>query len=586
MCGIAGFVDKKNTLSVEDRAVVLGNMLKEIQYRGYDSSGTFINNFVSVGHNRLAILDTSKKAEQPFVSKDKSLVISYNGEIFNHFDLRNLVEDYEYKTRSDTETFLVVYEKIRQQIFTLIRGMFAVCLYDAHEQTITLSVDGFGIKPLYYINTPDWFAWSSEIKAFKCLPGFSFSLNENKLFEHAIFRTSICSETLFNNVPRLNPSEILKYDIKRDKLERSTYVYKSEISQQSIENLLEASVSEHTLADVPIGLQLSGGVDSSLIGALAKGKINQEEVHSFSIGLNDPDWNEFKYSREVARQIGTQHHEIEFDQIDFCENLPKATFHMDEPIGPPNTVPIMILSREARKYVKVLLSGEGADEIFGGYLRYLRLTEKEIDEETLIFSNSLCTKEDVLKLFITENEDIGERGKIAGEIRDESPIRKLGIYDVKTFLPHLLLRQDKMGMASNLENRFPFLDPRLVISAMNLPDSEKCVGDKGKIYLKSIARKHLPNSIVDRKKCGFGLPIKDWLKDENGLGRYLNLFKKPEIKRNYLNYENILKSIDEHIGGTKDNSEILWVLISLEVWAKIFIDGENYKEIWATLKNV
>src|SRR3989344_5338146 len=293
MCGIIGFVDKKRKLSRKDRECILQKMLKEVQYRGYDSTGIFIDENVSIGHNRLSILDTSQKANQPFVRRNKNIIFSYNGEIFNHLELRDITKGYDYATRSDTETFAVVYEKIKDHVFNLIRGMFAVSLYNIANQKILLSVDGFGIKPLYYINTPDWFAWSSEVKVFKYLPEFSFSINKDKLFEYGIFRTTVGPETLFKNVLRVGQGEILKYNIKNDAIENSNYVYKFDDPQLSIERLLDSSISDHILSDVPIGLQLSGGVDSSFISVLVNGLIKQSEIHSFSIGLKDPSWNEF-----------------------------------------------------------------------------------------------------------------------------------------------------------------------------------------------------------------------------------------------------------------------------------------------------
>lgn len=583
MCGIIGFVDKKNRLSATEKEGIATKILKEIQHRGYDSSGIYSHQSVTLGHNRLAIIDTSKNAEQPFFNETRMMTMSYNGEIFNHLELRVLTEKHIYASRSDTETLMSLYEALGETAFGLIRGMFAVSFYDQTTEEILLAVDQFGIKPLYYIDTPDWFAWSSEIKALKFIPGISFSLDENRLYEYAIFRTTVGSQTMLKGINRLSPGELLRYSIKNDRIGKTKYAA-TETTGGNIEDMLKLSVSEHILSDVPVGLQLSGGVDSSLISVLATQSLRQEDVHSFSIGLADRKWNEFEYSRAVSKQIKTIHHEILFTQQQFCETLPVATYQLDEPINYPNTVPLMLLAREARKFVKVLLSGEGADEIFGGYIRYNELIKKGLDLHTLVSSNSFCSPKDVSSVFkIGSAHDLFERNVLAESLSDHTPASKLSSYDMKTFLPSLLLRQDKMGMASNLENRFPFLDTRLVAATNKLPDQEKLSGGKTKIALKEIARKYLSEEIVYRKKCGFGLPISDWLRDSSGLGKYLRLFSRPMITRSYLNYENISIYIQEQLSEAKDHSEILWVLITLEIWVKIFIDHESPQDIWSSL---
>lgn len=582
MCGVIGFVDKKKQLSVSERKALMNKMLDEIIYRGQDASGIYENDGVVIGHNRLAILDISEKANQPLSTKDDNLIISYNGEIFNHLEMRE--SSVRYFTNSDTETFLHAYKRHNKKAFESIRGMFAVSFYESLPNKITLSVDSFGIKPLYYLNTEDWFAWSSESKVFKHLEGFNFLINEERLFEYGVFRVIAGSETMLKGVCKVLPSEIIEYDINSDSVICDMYRSSVEVGKDNLEELLTQSISEHILADVPIGFQLSGGVDSSLISVIAKKVLKQKDVHSFSIGLDDPKWNEFEYSREVSKLLGTTHHEIVFDQDYFCRNYPIATYHLDEPVAYPNTVPIMLLSNIASNHVKVLLSGEGADELFGGYNRYRKFLSKS-DEESIVYSNSFSTEIDIRQSFKIDNTKIEHRELIVDGMNEKSVMQKLGNYDLQTFLPSLLLRQDKMGMASTVENRFPFLDPRLANFALSLPDSQKVSDLESKIILKNLAGKYLPSDVVFRKKCGFGLPISEWLRDAEGLGRYLKFFTDPKIKRSYLNYQNIGKCIDEHLKHEKDNSEIIWILLSLELWVMIFIDGTNPKKIWTSLEN-
>lgn len=583
MCGIIGFIDKKNILSVKERKQIGRKMLQKIEYRGRDSSGLYCINNIVIGHNRLAIIDTSKKASQPFFNKKKTFVMSYNGEIFNHIELRKIIKDKKYQSTSDTETLVHTYEEFGNKSFELLRGMFATSFYNIKDDNVTLAMDQFGIKPLYYLDTPDWFAWSSEAKIFSLLPNFEISVNEDCFLEHGIFRNIANSETIFKGIKKLLPGEILTYSTQQDMIKISTYKIKKQ-PIKNIDKLLHESVYEHLLSDVPIGLQLSGGVDSSLISILASKQLNQKNVHSFSIGLLDSNWNEFKYSHLISSLIKTRHHKIIFTQREFCKLLPIATYHLDEPVSYPNTIPIMILAKKARKYVKVLLSGEGADEIFGGYLRYRRLIKQKITSNNLLFSNSFCTPKQIRSVInISKKKNLSERKLLVKKLNKYTSAYKLSIYDTKTFLPSLLLRQDKMGMASNLENRFPFLDSRLVASALSLADKDKVTSVETKVLLKKIANKYLPREIVYRKKCGFGLPISDWLKDQNGFGKYLTLFTNPKIKRHYLNYKHISKLITEHLTEKKNNSEILWILINLEIWAKIFIDKEDQKKIWSRL---
>jgi asparagine synthase (glutamine-hydrolysing) len=333
MCGIIGFIDKKGKLTSEERVLIAKKMLTSIEYRGRDGSNIHINEKIIMGHNRLAIIDVSDKATQPFVSSDRNLVITYNGEIFNHLELRNLIKNKNYISGSDTETFLKFYSEYKEKSFQMIRGMFSVVFHDIPNKQIILANDLYGIKPLYYWDSPEFFAWSSEIKTFEFLPGFDFVLNHSRLLEYGLFRTTVGPDTLFSNVKRLMPGETIYFDIRNMSFVSKKYYYLNERVVTNVEECLRLSIKEHLLSDVPVGLQLSGGVDSSLISLFATQDINQKEIHSFSIGLGDPSWNEFEYSRLVSNQIKSTHHEITFSQNDFCEMFPIATYHLDEPIN-------------------------------------------------------------------------------------------------------------------------------------------------------------------------------------------------------------------------------------------------------------
>lgn len=584
MCAIAGLVDKRNAFTTFERETVVEEMLRMMEHRGRDCTGITSRGQVTLGHNRLAITDLSIAADQPIEAQDGKLLMAYNGEIYNHLELRNTHYPHKYKTASDTESLLAAYVTDGNKVFARLRGMYAVSILNTATDSLVLAVDRFGIKPLYYVETSSWIAWASELKAFIRVPGFSFEVDPGRLFEQGVFRTTVGEKTIAAGVRRLVPGECLNYNLETSLTAPALVNYKEESEKKECLGLLKDSVQEHLMGDVPIGLQLSGGVDSSFIAALACEARPWVRFHTFSIGLADPAWNEFPYSRAVAEQLGTMHHEIVFTQHEFCALLPLATYHLDEPVAYPNTVPLLILAREAQKYVKVLLSGEGADELFGGYRRYPKLAQFEVGSEEILLSNSFCTPEMAKLIFTLPVYELSvERIQHASVRGERTSLGRLGTYDLNTFLPSLLLRQDKTGMASTIESRFPFLDPRVVAYAKLLTDADKCGKVETKRELKRLASQYLPTDIVYREKCGFGLPISDWLRDPQGLGKYLSLIGTPVRPRSYLNYAYIQELIDGHLASSEDYSEVLWILITLEVWTLLFVEGRKPDEIWNTL---
>jgi asparagine synthase (glutamine-hydrolysing) len=344
--------------------------------------------------------------------------------------------------------------------------------------------------------------------------------------------------------------------------------------------LINGSVKEHLIADVPVGLQLSGGVDSSLVASLAA-KISRGNFHSFSIGLQDSTWNEFKYSQAVAKKIRSKHHQLIFTEKQFCSLLPKLTYHLDEPMDHSHSIPMYLLSKYARKKVKILLSGEGADEIFGGYKKYRKIIPGITDREIINLTSFGDRK--VLKQVTKINfrDRFPERERILKNCRGCQPFDKLSVFDQKVYLISMLVRQDKMGMAANIENRVPFLDHELVEAAFSLPLNEKIKDNETKLILKKLAEKFVPKECIYREKVGFGQPVSQWLKNPGGLGKYLRLFRNR--KRNFFNYRELDKIISEHKNGICDHGQTLWILINLELWHRIFIDGADYNKIWKNL---
>lgn len=587
MCGIVGFLDKKNRLTEIEKNKLVEKMVELINHRGQDDCGFYVDDKIAIGHTRLSILDLSKNGAQPFFNDGRTAVLSYNGEIYNYLEINKILrKKHELRSNCDTETLFYSYLDKGLDCLNMLKGMFAFSLYDKAKNKVILAVDRFSIKPLYFLDTQDWLAWSSEVKALLFLPGFKAELAENDLPEYFLFRQVSGERTLFKNIQRVLPAQVIDFDLNTQKLTKSFYWQLEEKNfaglnyKEVLKEKLENSVREHLLSDVPVGVQLSGGVDSSLVTALASR--HKKDLNTFSVGLENNNWNEFKYSRMVAEEYQTIHHEIIFTEDEFVRSLPKLTYFHDEPISHSHSVPMYFLAEKAKKEVTVLLSGEGADEVFFGYKRYLDLFTTKPKGRDILFSNAYGEKELIKKILL-----IGMENNPAFDYREQvlevggnwDWTNQVSYYDLQTYLPPLLLRQDKMGMAATLENRVPFLDHELVEFGFSLPESLKINSRDNKLLLKEIASEFLPRELIHRRKCGFAQPIGDWLKNNKGLGVYLKMFEDKDFRREFLNYQIIDKVITEHLSGKKEHTETLWTLINLELWLRIFIDGVQPENI-------
>lgn len=597
MCGIVGFIDKKNILTPEEQEAFIKKMGAVIEHRGRDSNGSYHDASVSLGHRRLSIIDLDPRASQPFVSSNNDVIASFNGEIYNYQNINTqLKNEYKFRTTTDTETIVNAYHKWGMQCFSKMKGMWALAILDKKNNRVVLSVDRFGIKPIYIINTDRWFAFASEAKALFVLPGITPEINREAIPEYLLFRSLSGNQTLFKNITKLLPGTSLIFDLAKNKFEEETYwrLEKKEISTDplaKLEQLLDISINEHLIADAPIGLQLSGGVDSSLIAAFAVQK-NHSQFHSFSIGLPDAKENEFEYSSLVAKTLHTRHHQLIFSEKIFASILPRLTYHMDEPINHAHSVPMFLLAQEASQYVKILLSGEGADEIFGGYRRYEKLLSYPSHQsiETLARMNSFTDTHIMSPLtHASFAKAFDWRLHFLQDLPNTlSNLDKICLLDLATYLTPLLIRQDKMGMAATLENRVPFLDHELVEFAFSLPDQLKLRDEKNpflrtKWILKQVALRSLPESIVLRRKVGFGLPMGRWLQNSTTMGAYFKLLLDP-CNKELINSKNIQKIILEHIDGVRDHTEALWILINLEIWSRIFLKNEDPTKLWDAIK--
>jgi asparagine synthase (glutamine-hydrolysing) len=509
--------------------------------------------------------------------------LTFNGQIYNHLALKaELARHFDYRTASDTETLLYAYSLWGRRFVDNLRGMFAFGIWDKDSEQIVLGVDHLGIKPLYYLNTGDWFAWSSEVKPLLLLPGVCPTLDDSALHEFMCYRSPTGSRTMFEGIRKVAPAQLLVYDTSRHTIQQHTYWQPEALDAQDryataeLREALHASVMEHTPADVPVGIQLSGGLDSSLLARLMRDVLPKNyELHSYCIGPYERSWGEFSYARDAAKAAKTIHHEIRFDDETFAGSLHKAAQPLDEPINHPNAVPLMLLAAQARKSVTVLFSGEGADELFCGYKRHVRFLRERSTATRLAESNRVNSITLANAVFRDRAIDVGaERYAFAQSVLKDSPARQLTLYDLHHHLPSLLLRQDKMGMAANLEIRVPYLDSRLVNVALALADDQKIVRDDRKRVLKDIGKAFLPRSVLRRQKRGFGLPVARWLRNRATLGRMFQHLLLDEQRRSFLNYGTIGRLYLQHQNGTADNSDVLWPLLSLEIWCRCFLDGE------------
>ena len=584
MCGVLGFVDKKRRLGDAEHDKLCRRMMATIAHRGGEGSGVYRTANITLAHTRLRILDLDPRSDQPFASPQSRTVLTFNGQIYNHLALKaQLTKHFDYRTASDTETLLYAYSLWGRRFVERLRGMFAFGIWDKDGDQIVLGVDHLGIKPLYYLNTDDWFAWSSEVKPLLLLPGVRPTLDDTALHDFMCYRSLTGSRTLFEGIRRITPAQLLVYDTRCDAIQQHTYWRPEAVdprdryaSLEELREALHASVTEHAPADVPVGIQLSGGLDSSLLARLMRDVLPKGyDLHSYCIGPQERGWAEFSYARDAAKAAKTIHHEIRFDDETFAGSLHKATQHLDEPLNHPNTVPLMLLAAQARKSVTVLFSGEGADELFCGYKRHVRFLREQSTAARLAGSNRVNSIGLANSVFRDRAVDVGtERHAFAQSVIRDTPARQLTLYDLHHHLPSLLLRQDKMGMAANLEIRVPYLDSRLVDVALALPDDQKIAHDDRKRALKDIGNACLPRSVLRRQKRGFGLPIARWLRGHATLGRMFQHLLLDDRRRSFYNHATIRRLHLEHQNGAADHSDALWPLLSLEIWCRCFLDGE------------
>jgi len=634
MCGICGF-------NFSDRAL-LRSMNESIAHRGPNSKGYFTDKHISLGHRRLSIIDLTKSGNQPMFSKDKSIVIIYNGEIYNFKELKESLKKkrHSFFSNTDTEVIIHAYEEYGTNCLKYFNGFFSFALYDLKKRILFLARDRIGIKPLYYYYDKKKFVFASEIKAILRDKTIRREINKNSLNEYLMFRYIHSNETILKNIYRLKPGHMMIFDCKKNKINIKKYWditinnknYIEAVCAKNIFNLFMDSVEKRLMSDVPLGVYLSGGIDSSSVVAMMK-KLGVEEISTYSVGFQyDVLGNELEYARKVSDIFGTKHHEFVI-KPDVVEELPKIVWHLDEPLADPAVVPVYFLSKEATKSVTVILSGDGADELFAGYDQYkfmalgnkirfmpqairrnfiptiIKAAPKRLLDRIYRYSSSTGSKiYDRFGKFISyvgENKakaylevisvfDEEEKNSLLKESyktknlysrlnqtylqNNKDFLNQIMYMDLKTYLPEdLLMKPDKMCMAFGIEARVPFLDHRLVEYAFNIPSKLKLKGSTTKFIMKKSFKNLLPKEILHRKKQPFQVPLDQWLSKE--LKEYFRNLIDNKINDQFFNKNYIKKIFDNYNNSKLFYGRQLWSLGIFNIWYRMYIEGEKPSKI-------
>ena len=616
MCGVAGIV-RLDGGSVDPRTIE--DLCEAIVHRGPDDGGFLVDGPVGLGVRRLKILDLSHTGHMPMTNEDGSIQIVYNGEIYNFKDIRRQLvsKGHVFRSTGDTEVVVHGYEEWGTDVLTRLNGIFGFALWDSRRRRTLIARDHLGVKPIYYHRNAERLAFASEIKALCRLPDVPRRPNRDALFEYLTFRYVAGEATLLKDVFTLLPGHrlVIEGGAVRDECYWDidpAWETESGDEARVLEELSERvarSVEMQLVSDVPLGVQLSGGVDSSLITAIAAR--HRSQLGTYTISVDEPRMDEWPYARLVAERYGTEVHKFPLTPETFAERLPLLVWHLDEPLNHPNSVGIYELARGAKRTVTVLVSGEGGDEILGGYWHYqralaarrlgpvapiarwlarrpgildtlprrlrsaARLAGRSDDEDaTAIYATAFSQPERVSRLFgLREDGALAWRRAQLARFRRLPLLERMMFLDVKTYLQSLLVRQDKMSMAASVETRVPLLDKDIVRFALPLPGSLKQRNAESKYLLKKIAEPLLPRELLYRTKMGFALPIGDWLSDARVLGRYMPMLTdSSSVLSGLLDPTGVARTIAEHGSAHDDSGEsLLWSLLNLEIWARTFL---------------
>lgn len=621
MCGIVGFTNKIN-----DSDAVLGKMMDRIRHRGPDAEGKYIDEDIALGHRRLSIIDISSQGDQPIFNEDGSLVIVFNGEIYNYKEIREKLVSagHTFKTNTDTEVLIHGYEEYGEKLLDKLRGMFSFVIWDKNKKELFGARDFFGIKPMYYALMGKTFMFGSEIKSFLPHPEFKKELNTAALENYLTFQYSPASETFFKNVYKLPPAHYFKFKDGKMSITKYWDVHFEADEEPSlkewvnkISDTFHNSVEAHKIADVEVGSFLSSGVDSSYVAAVA------DVDKTFTVGFGtDEKYNEIGWAKNFSKAIGKENTSKVISPEDYWNSLSMIQYHMDEPLADPSAVALYFVCNIASEKLKVVLSGEGADEIFGGYNVYSdpdgtlydklpRLVRRGIGniaaklpakrgvnffvrkgrdvEERFIGNAYMFTPEqrrELLKITTSAPEPTELTRPFYKNVKGKDDVTKMQYLDLHMWMAgDILLKADKMSMANSLELRVPFLDKEIMAMAEKIPTKYRVTHDKGtdetkyitKYAMRLAAKKDTPKQTAKtaaKKKLGFPVPIRVWLKED----KYYNIVRssfESESAKMFFNTAPLIRLLDDHRDGKADNSRKIWTVFIFLVWYKVYFENNG-----------
>jgi asparagine synthase (glutamine-hydrolysing) len=634
MCGITGVVNFEKDAQVDP--ALLRRMCNAMVHRGPDDEGIYTQGCVGLGIRRLSIIDL-RSGHQPISNEDGTVWIVFNGEIYNHAVLREqlIACGHHFRTASDTEVIVHLYEEHGRDCVQYLQGMFAFAIWDKRQRRLFIARDRLGIKPLYYRLSAESFVFGSEIKVLLAHPEVGAEFRRAVLPEYLAFGYLSGPETFYRGILKLMPGHWLEID-DQGQLKIQQYwdldvakeerVLNESYYANAYRDLLENAVSSHLMSDVPVGVFLSGGLDSSAVAALMT-HIRRAPVETFSVGYLEQSYSELPHARLVAQHLNSVHHEVLVSQREFFDALPKLIWHEDEPIVWPSSVALYFVARLARERVKVVLTGEGSDETLAGYGRYAftlknaaldgiyrrmvpgflrRQVRHSIDDSHWIgaslrrkLGHSFLAKDGKsCASFYFDNflSAFGEQEQ-AGLLNDEvarefeggasyrhvldywesssgETLQRLLYTDIKTYLVELLMKQDNMSMAASVESRVPFLDHRLVEFAMRIPERIQIAGLEGKKVLKTAMQDLLPHSVLYRKKLGFPTPWSGWLCGSQLETIQSFLLEPRSLERQLFKPESVQRLFGEHRARHRDHGDRIWRLLNLELWHRVCLEGD------------
>ncbi len=615
MCGICGFFGEK-----EDSKAVLKKMMDKIAHRGPDDEGMYVDKLAAIGHRRLSIIDLNHGA-QPMYNESGDIAIVFNGEIYNHLELRKdlIAKGHKFSNESDTECLIHGYEEYGTDLLKKLRGMFAFVIWDAEKQVMFGARDHFGIKPFYYTQTGKHLVFASEIKAILEFPEVEKKVNVAALEQYLSFQYSVLPETFFQGIYRLPAGHYMTYENGKLTVERYFDPIMEpkesgdlEQTVQEIETVVHDTVDAHMIADVEVGSLLSSGVDSSYVVSEFPGE------KTFTVGFLDKQsqYNEIRYAESLVEELHKKNFSKNIDSDEYFDSIETVMYYMDEPLADPSCIALYFVDQLAAEQIKVVLSGEGADEFFGGYNIYHEplslkkyqkipksirkgiagIAKKMPDikgrdfvirgsktvEERFIGNANMFSVEDREKLLKTSLTHITPQEIVSttyDKVKNLNDIAKMQYIDTNFWLQgDILLKADKMSMAHCLESRVPFLDVKVFEYAKTLPIDFRCDQEATKKAFRIAAKRHIPEATANKKKLGFPVPIRVWLKEDRYYNKVLSVLTSDAAKQ-FFHTEILEKLMEEHKQGKADNSRRIWTVYVFLIWYKVYFQEEQFEPI-------